>query len=258
VTYGKSGLLLGASQSKRAVNDVSFDLYKGETLGIVGESGSGKSTLARAIVRLLPSKGSIYFQKLPISDFLPRDKQLRKLRQEMQIIFQSSDNSLDPRMTIGEAIMEPMIIHRKFSNRRQEVETLLDKVQIDPSWFDRYPHQLSGGQRQRVCIARAIALQPSLIICDESVSALDVSVQADILNLLKDLQQEYNLTYLFISHDISVVRFISDRILVMKDGAIVEQGAAADVIENPQADYTKKLMDAVLELPLRDNFLQAS
>jgi peptide/nickel transport system ATP-binding protein len=258
VTYGKSGIFFSSSPCKRAVDNVSFDLYAGETLGIVGESGSGKSTLARAILRLLPSEGNIYYRTAKISDWSPRDRQLRKLRQDMQIVFQNPYNSLDPRMTIGEAIMEPMIVHGKFSNRRQEVETLLAKVRLDPDWFTRYPHQLSGGQRQRVCIARAIALRPSLIICDESVSALDVSVQAEILNLLKDLQQEYNLTYLFISHDISVIRFISDRIIVMKDGAVVEQGAAAEVIERPQADYTKKLMDAVLELPLQDNFLQAS
>lgn len=253
VTYGKSGIFFSSSPSKRAVDNVSFDLYAGETLGIVGESGSGKSTLARAILRLLPSEGNIYYRTAKISDWSPRDRQLRKLRQEMQIVFQNPYNSLDPRMTIGEAIMEPMVVHGKFSNRRQEVETLLAKVRLDPDWFTRYPHQLSGGQRQRVCIARAIALRPSLIICDESVSALDVSVQAEILNLLKDLQQEYNLTYLFISHDISVIRFISDRIIVMKDGAVVEQGAAAEVIDRPQADYTKKLMDAVLELPLQDN-----
>jgi peptide/nickel transport system ATP-binding protein len=265
VSYAKAGLFWGQQEAKRAVNNISFDLYKGETLGIVGESGCGKSTLARAILRLLPSQGSIRFLGQEISGWASRDKRLRDLRREMQIVFQNPYTSLDPRMTIGEAIMEPMVIHDKFKGKRQqEAKDLLNKVRLDPNWFDRYPHQLSGGQRQRVCIARAIALRPSLIICDESVSALDVSVQAEILNLLKDLQNPQlqedeslsNLTYLFISHDISVVRFISDRILVMKQGEQVEIGAAAQIIGHPQAQYTQNLMDAVLELPLSEQSWQ--
>jgi peptide/nickel transport system ATP-binding protein len=216
-------------------------------------------------LRLLPSQGSIYFLGQEISGWAPRDKRLRDLRREMQIVFQNPYTSLDPRMTIGEAIMEPMVIHDKFKGKRQqEAKRLLHTVRLDPQWFDRYPHQLSGGQRQRVCIARAIALRPRLIICDESVSALDVSVQAEILNLLKDLQNAptqddpglSNLTYLFISHDISVVRFISDRILVMKQGEQVEIGAASQIIGHPQAQYTQNLMDAVLELPLSEQTWQ--
>jgi peptide/nickel transport system ATP-binding protein len=266
VSYTKAGFFLTPRDSKRAVNNISFDLYRGETLGIVGESGCGKSTLARAILRLLPSQGSIRFLGQEISNWSSQDKRLRDLRREMQIVFQNPYTSLDPRMTIGEAIIEPMVIHDKFKGKRkQEAKDLLKKVRLDPNWFDRYPHQLSGGQRQRVCIARAIALRPSLIICDESVSALDVSVQAEILNLLKDLQNSQtqddpslsNLTYLFISHDISVVRFISDRILVMKQGEQVEIGAAAQIISYPQAQYTQNLMDAVLELPLSESSWQS-
>jgi peptide/nickel transport system ATP-binding protein len=266
VSYTKARFFLTPTDSKRAVNNISFDLYRGETLGIVGESGCGKSTLARAILRLLPSQGSIRFLGQEISNWSSQDKRLRDLRREMQIVFQNPYTSLDPRMTIGEAIIEPMVIHDKFKGKRkQEAKDLLKKVRLDPNWFDRYPHQLSGGQRQRVCIARAIALRPSLIICDESVSALDVSVQAEILNLLKDLQNSQtqddsslsNLTYLFISHDISVVRFISDRILVMKQGEQVEIGAAAQIISHPQAQYTQNLMDAVLELPLSESSWQS-
>lgn len=232
-----------------AVDQVSFAVKQGETLGLVGESGCGKSTLARTILRLIPAtSGNIYFRGENLAKLNPSDPKLRLLRRELQIVFQNPYNSLNPRLSIGKAILEPMIIHHTGGNsqkRRQRVEYLLERVKLDPTWFDRYPHQLSGGQRQRVCIARALALNPQFIICDESVSALDVSVQAGVLNLLKELQQEFNLTYIFISHDLSVVRFMSDRIMVMNKGKIEEMGTANQIINSPQSDYTRKLIASI-------------
>ncbi|GBF52857.1 dipeptide transport ATP-binding protein DppD [Microcystis sp. 0824] len=232
-----------------AVDQVSFAVKQGETLGLVGESGCGKSTLARTILRLIPAtSGDIYFRGENLAKLNPSDPKLRLLRRELQIVFQNPYNSLNPRLSIGKAILEPMVIHHTGGNsqkRRQRVEYLLERVKLDPTWFDRYPHQLSGGQRQRVCIARALALNPQFIICDESVSALDVSVQAGVLNLLKELQQEFNLTYIFISHDLSVVRFMSDRIMVMNKGKIEEMGTANQIINSPQSDYTRKLIASI-------------
>ncbi|GCL53043.1 ABC-transporter ATP-binding protein [Microcystis aeruginosa NIES-3806] len=232
-----------------AVDQISFAVKQGETLGLVGESGCGKSTLARTILRLIPAtSGNIYFRGENLANLNPSDPKLRLLRRELQIVFQNPYNSLNPRLSIGKAILEPMVIHHTGGNsqkRRQRVEYLLERVKLDPTWFDRYPHQLSGGQRQRVCIARALALNPQFIICDESVSALDVSVQAGVLNLLKELQQEFNLTYIFISHDLSVVRFMSDRIMVMNKGKIEEIGTANQIINSPQSDYTRKLIASI-------------
>jgi peptide/nickel transport system ATP-binding protein len=230
-----------------AVNNVSFDVYPGETLGLVGESGCGKSTLASTLLRLIqPLSGEIIFDDKKITN-LSQDA-LRHLRRNMQIIFQDPFSSLDPRISIGDAIMEPLTIHKVGKSRKQRrnrVADLLKRVDIDPNCIDRYPHEFSGGQRQRICIARALALNPKFIICDESVSALDVSVQAQVLNLLKNLQQELGLTYIFISHDLSVVKFMSDRIMVMNKGKIEEIGPANEVYRNPQRDYTKQLIAAI-------------
>lgn len=230
-----------------AVNQVSFQVYPGETLGLVGESGCGKSTLARTLLRLIKEmSGSIQFDGRDITHLNP--KELRQLRREMQIIFQDPFSSLDPRLSIGAAVMEPLKIHQMGSSERdrlQRMSYLLDRVGIDPGCSRRFPHEFSGGQRQRICIARALALNPKFIICDESVSALDVSVQAQVLNLLKELQTEFNLTYIFISHDLSVVKFMSDRIMVMNRGRIEEIGLAEQIYRQPQQDYTRKLIAAV-------------
>jgi len=236
-------------QTKRyimAVNDVSFDVYPGETIGLVGESGCGKSTLARTLLRLIePKQGKIFFEN---EDILKLSKsRVRQLRRDAQIIFQNPYSSLDPRMNIGDAVMEPLQIYGR-GNRKQfkeRVEYLLQRVGLDPNWIDRYPHEFSGGQRQRVCIARSLALNPKFIICDESVSALDVSVQAQVLNLLKELQSEFGLTYIFISHDLSVVKFMSDRIIVMNRGKIEEIGTADTIYRKPQTAYTRQLISAI-------------
>ncbi|MGF1512912.1 MAG: ABC transporter ATP-binding protein [Elainellaceae cyanobacterium] len=229
-----------------AVNDVSFQVYPGETLGLVGESGCGKSTLANAILKLIPTMdGSITFMGQSVMQLGP--KQLRQLRRDMQIIFQDPFSSLDPRISIGQAVMEPLRIHRQGSGRqrRQRVAELLDRVGLNPKCANRYPHEFSGGQRQRICIARALALQPRFIICDESVSALDVSVQAQVLNLLKGIQSEFGLTYIFISHDLGVVKFMSDRIMVMNQGKVEEIGPAEQVYRSPQKDYTRQLISSI-------------
>jgi peptide/nickel transport system ATP-binding protein len=234
-----------------AVNDVSFNIYRGETLGLVGESGCGKTTLARTLLRLVkPMGGQILFEGRDVLKL--GAKQLRQLRRDMQIIFQDPFSSLDPRISIGEAVMEPLKIHSigaSRRNQRERVADLLSRVGLDPHCIDRYPHEFSGGQRQRICIARALALNPKFIICDESVSALDVSVQAQVLNLLKDLQQEFRLTYIFISHDLAVVKFMSDRIMVMNRGKIEEMGAADQIYQAPQQPYTRQLISAI---PLGD------
>ncbi len=237
-------------QTKRyfmAVSDVSFDVHPGETLGLVGESGCGKSTLARAILQLIqPMDGQVLFEGQDITK-LPA-AQLRRLRQEMQIVFQNPFSSLDSRMSVGAAIMEPMRIHRKPGDRPKQLERaayLLERVGLTTDAMPRYPHEFSGGQRQRICIARALALQPKFIICDESVSALDVSVQAQVLNLLKELQSEFNLTYIFISHDLSVVKFMSDRIIVMNKGEIEEIGPAERIYRQPTQTYTRQLISAI-------------
>ena len=237
-------------QAKRyfmAVNGVSFDVYRGETLGLVGESGCGKSTLARTLLKLIsPLHGQIFFNGENISNW--QGKPLRRLRRQMQIVFQNPYNSLNPRLTIGKTIIEPLNIHKQYQNSRQRQERvayLLERVGLSAKDMNRYPHEFSGGQRQRICIARALALNPQFIICDESVSALDVSVQAQVLNLLKELQTEFNLTYIFISHDLSVVKFISDRVMVMNQGKIEEIGSAQTIYKTPETPYTRKLIDAI-------------
>jgi len=238
----------------KAVDNVSFDVYEGETLGLVGESGCGKTTLGRTILRLIePTGGKAIFDGK--DTFSLEAQELKTLRQHMQIIFQDPYSSLNPRMTIGNAIMEPMQVHNKYSNdkeRKEKVIELLEKVNMKAEHFLRYPHEFSGGQRQRICIARALALQPKFIICDESVSALDVSVQAQVLNLLIQLREEFKFTYIFISHDLSVVKFMSDRMVVMNKGRIEEMGLADEIYNNPQQEYTKKLIAAIPKGNLED------
>ncbi|MCE2961960.1 MAG: ABC transporter ATP-binding protein [Chitinophagales bacterium] len=238
----------------KAVNNVSFKMKEGETLGLVGESGCGKTTLGKAILRLNPAyDGEIIYKGRNVLDLSKSD--LKELRKEMQIIFQDPYSSLNPRMTVGDAIMEPMSVHGIYNNpkeRKDKVYELLDKVNLNPEQFTRYPHEFSGGQRQRICIARALALNPSFIICDESVSALDVSVQAQVLNLLIKLRDEFKFSYIFISHDLSVVKFISDRIVVMNKGVIEEIGYADDIYNNPTKDYTKGLISAIPKGEIED------
>ncbi|MBD1814890.1 ABC transporter ATP-binding protein, partial [Microcoleus sp. FACHB-DQ6] len=248
-----------------AVNDISFEVYPGETLGLVGESGCGKSTLARALLQLIPvASGKVFFEGQEItppakSSSAPQwmanyrrqkeyDRKLRWLRRDMQIIFQDPFSSLDPRLNVGDAVMEPMVIHRFGKNQKEQRDRaayLLERVGLNPDFMRRYPHEFSGGQRQRICIARALALNPKFIICDESVSALDVSVQAQVLNLLKELQTEFGLTYIFISHDLSVVKFMSDRAIVMNKGKIEEIGTAERIYRQPQQAYTRQLIASI-------------
>ncbi len=231
----------------RAVNDVSFEVYPGETLGLVGSSGCGKTTLGRSILRLIePCNGAIIFEGQNIMQFSQR--QLRSLRKDIQIIFQDPYASLNPRISIGEAIVEPMRVHKLYDNdneRKEKAIELLELVNLSATFYHRYPHEFSGGQRQRVCIARALALNPKFIICDESVSALDVSVQAQVLNLLNRLKAKFNLTFIFISHDLAVVKFISDRILVMNKGKIEEIDYSEDIYNKPKSIYTRELIASI-------------
>ncbi len=230
-----------------AIPSLSFDLYKGETLGLVGESGCGKSTLGYSLMNLIENaKGEIYFENRLISNLKKKD--LKQLRKEIQIIFQDPYSSLNPRLTIGRAIEEVLIVHKieKDKNKRKEmVMEMLEKVGLEREHYERYPHEFSGGQRQRIGIARALILKPKLIICDESVSALDVSVQATVLNLLNDLKKEFQLTYIFISHDLAVVKYMSDRMMVMRKGEIEQIGEADEIYTNPQTQYTKTLISSI-------------
>ncbi len=247
VAFPVRGVFGSTRRYLMAVKGISFEVYPGETLGLVGESGCGKSTLARAILHLLkPNGGQVIFDGDDVTALRPQ--QLRVLRREMQIIFQNPFGALDPRLSVGAAIMEPMLIHRYPETRRAQQERtvyLLERVGLEADAVNRYPHEFSGGQRQRICIARSLALNPKFIICDESVSALDVSVQAQVLNLLKELQSEFNLTYIFISHDLSVVKFMSDRIMVMNRGEIEEIGPAERIYLEPQKPYTRQLISAI-------------
>ncbi len=250
----KNGFFGGVSDHVKAVDDITFDVYPGETLGLVGESGCGKTTCGRTIIRLEePTEGEMIYKGKDIAKM--NADELRIFRKDVQIIFQDPYSSLNPRMTIGNAIMEPMQVHGILENdeqRKKRVEELLARVSLDPAHFYRYPHEFSGGQRQRIGIARALAVNPKFIICDESVSALDVSVQAQVLNLLNELKEEFGLTYIFISHDLSVVKYMSDRMVVMQEGKIEEMGDADRIYNKPGTEYTQKLIDAIPEGKLED------
>jgi peptide/nickel transport system ATP-binding protein len=251
VTYTlKSNLFGKPIETLKGVDGVSFDIMEGETLGLVGESGCGKSTLGRALLRLIEhSSGSVSYRGTPLDKL--SSKEMRALRPKLQIIFQDPYSSLNPRLTVGEAIAEPLRVHKGSVDTgeglpvKERVLELMEQVGLKSEWYGRYPHEFSGGQRQRVCIARALILQPELVICDESVSALDVSVQAQVLNLLNDLKEKYHYTYLFITHDLSVVHYMADRIMVMQKGKIVESGTPDDLFHNPQTDYTQTLIEAI-------------
>jgi peptide/nickel transport system ATP-binding protein len=243
----RRGLLFDREVDRvRAVDDVSFSVGRGETLGLVGESGSGKSTLCRAVLQLLkPTAGSVRFEGREIAGLSRR--RMRPLRREMQMVFQDTHSSLNPRKRIGRIVGEPLRLQGEASGTelRRRVQELLERVGLSPEHYDRFPHEFSGGQRQRIGIARALALRPKLIVADEPVSALDVSIRAQIVNLLDDLQDEFGLTYLFVAHDIGVVRHVSDRIAVMHNGKIVEEDEADRVCERPSDPYTKTLLAAV-------------
>jgi len=247
LNVGDDGPLVSReTESVRAVDDVSFEIREGETLGLVGESGCGKSTLARAILRLIePTDGSIYFRGEDVAEM--DTEELRAQRKNMQIIFQDPQSSLDPRMKVGPIIEEPMKAHGMYDKegREERARELLEKVGLDPQHYNRYPHAFSGGQRQRVNLARALSVNPDFIVCDEPTSALDVSIQAQVLNTMRELQAEFGLTYLFIAHDLSVIRHISDRVAVMYLGKLVELADKEELFENPQHPYTKALLDSI-------------
>lgn len=243
----RSAILLTRIGENVAVDNVSFDVRAGETVGLVGESGSGKSTIARAVIGLVPAGGGlIRFEGEDVTRISPR--QLKRVRRDMQMVFQDPYASLNPRLTVRDIIAEAWRVHRGIVPRSHwtvETKELMERVGLNPDYSDRYPHQFSGGQRQRIGIARALALQPKLIICDEAVSALDVSVQAQVLNLLEDLQADLGLSYLFISHDLSVIEHLCDRVLVLHKGVVIEEGTALELFEHPREDYTRALLAAV-------------
>ena len=243
--------LFKAPKIVKAVDDITFEVKKGEILSIVGESGCGKSTTAKMILKIEePTSGEILFEGADITTL--KGAALTEYRKKVQIIFQDPYSSLNPRWKVGEIIGEPLKLNSDMSNKeiKERVLYLMEKVGMLPEWYDRYPHQFSGGQRQRIGIARALALNPEIIICDEPVSALDVSIQAQVLNLLLDLQEEFNLTYIFISHDLSVVNHISDRIVVMYFGSIVEMKSAKELFENPEHTYTQTLLRAIPKIDI--------
>ena len=246
------GFLGEPRKTVKAVDGVDFQISSGQTLGLVGESGSGKTTLGRAILRLQKAKsGSILYDKNQLHNLSP--KEMIDFRKRVQIIFQDPYASLNPRQTIEQTLIEPMIVHgigSNYSNRRDQIVSLLEEVGLGPEFLLRYPHEFSGGQRQRISVARALAVEPEFIVCDECVSAMDVSVQAQVLNLLRELQEKRNLTYLFISHDLSVVKFMSDDVMVMQNGKIVEYGKAQEIYHQPKSGYTKELLDAVPKVSL--------
>lgn len=243
----RSGILQTVTGSVKAVDGISFDIPRGTTLGLVGESGSGKTTAGRAILKLIePTSGSVRFEGQDIAPV--KGRQLRELRKRMQIVFQDPAGALNPRMRVGDIVGEPLRVHRMLSSPeaiRQRVAQVLDRCGMPPAAADRYPHEFSGGQRQRLVIARALATEPAFIVCDEPTSALDVSIQSQIINLLRELQADLGLTYLFISHDMAVIRHMCDEIAVMYRGKIVERGPRDQVLRDPADAYTRKLLSAV-------------
>ena len=248
------GVLRRQVGAVQAVDSITFDIFEGETLGLVGESGCGKSTAGRAILQLLkPTEGQVFYRDKELTSL--SKSELRKVRREMQIIFQDPFASLNPRMTVGSIINEPLVIHKMgdSSSRRERVTELLELVGLNPNYVNRYPHEFSGGQRQRIGIARALATNPSFIVADEPISALDVSIQAQVVNLLDDLKEELNLTYLFIAHDLSMVRYISDRVAVMYLGRIVELSQESFIFKKPVHPYTQALLSAI---PIPDPVLE--
>jgi peptide/nickel transport system ATP-binding protein len=257
-SYASGSVLQKAKTEYLAVNEVSFRVRRGESLGLVGESGCGKTTLSRCLLMLIPpDSGSIRFQGEEITRL--HHDQLQSWRKKVQIIFQDPYSSLNPRLAVGRAISEAMLFHKIVSSAQEarlKVQDLLVQVGLKPEHYHRYPHEFSGGQRQRICIARALSVEPEFIICDESVSALDVSVQAQILNLLNDLKSAFGLSYLFISHDLSVVRYMSNRIMVMQKGQIVEEAPSNQLFEHPKTDYTKKLIAAIPKLQHENNYVK--